>query len=228
MNASMEVRMRILGTFCTLALLLFLIAPTRGVAQDRDNDKPKAQDEAKPQGQRTPQGEIDRDNNKAQQEMNKQDEKARAKAQKEQEKQDKKMQQEQDRNGRDQQRDQHPGENHPMDNRQDRDHIHPADNRPDMRGDEHQHRAGDRGRHIPDEQFHFHFGREHRFHVQRTEIVNVSQPVVVYSGYSFQLVDPWPADWSYDDDCYIDYIDDQYYLFDVMHPGIRIAVFVVD
>ena len=58
--------------------------------------------------------------------------------------------------------------------------------------------------------------------------MNVSQPIVVYGGYQFQLVDAWPADWSYDDDCYIDYVDDGYYLFDVMHPGMRIAVFVIE
>ena len=27
--------------------------------------------------------------------------------------------------------------------------------------------------------------------------------------------------------CYIDYIDGEYFLFDLLHPGIRIAVFVV-
>ena len=85
-----------------------------------------------------------------------------------------------------------------------------------------------RGKRIPDDRFRSSFGREHHFHVDRTRIVNVSQPVVVYSGYSFQLVDAWPAEWSYDDDCYIDYVDDGYYLFDVRHPGIRIAVFVVE
>lgn len=85
-----------------------------------------------------------------------------------------------------------------------------------------------RGKRIPDDRFRSNFGRQHHFHVDRTRIVNVSQPVVVYGGYSFQLVDAWPADWSYDDDCYIDYVDDGYYLFDVMHPGIRIAVFVIE
>lgn len=85
-----------------------------------------------------------------------------------------------------------------------------------------------RGKRIPDDRFRSHFGREHRFHVDRTRIVNVSQPVVVYGGYTFQFVDAWPAEWSYDDDCYIDFVDDGYYLFDVMHPGIRIAVFVVE
>jgi len=55
----------------------------------------------------------------------------------------------------------------------------------------------------------------------------VSQPVVVYSGYSFQLVDAWPVDWGFDDDCYIDYVDGEYFLFNAFHPGVRIAVFVI-
>jgi len=41
------------------------------------------------------------------------------------------------------------------------------------------------------------------------------------------LVDAWPVDWAYTDDCYIDYVDGEYFLFDLLHPGIRVAVFVV-
>jgi hypothetical protein len=54
-------------------------------------------------------------------------------------------------------------------------------------------------------------------------IVHVSS-----TGYWFELIDPWPADWSYSDDCYIDYIDEEYFLIDPVHPGIRIAVIVVE
>jgi hypothetical protein len=82
-----------------------------------------------------------------------------------------------------------------------------------------------RGGHIPDQQFHAHFGRSHSFRAQ-TVIVS-GQPQFQYSGYTFELVDAWPADWAYTDDCYIDYIDGEYFLFDLLHPGIRIAVFVV-
>ncbi len=53
------------------------------------------------------------------------------------------------------------------------------------------------------------------------------RPRFQYGGYWFALVDAWPEDWAYPDDCYIDYIDDEYFLFDLLHPGVRIAVFVV-
>jgi hypothetical protein len=82
-----------------------------------------------------------------------------------------------------------------------------------------------KGGHIPDDKFRAHFGRSHTF-TARTVIVS-GQPQFQYSGYSFQLVDVWPVGWAYTDECYIDYIDGEYFLFDLLHPGIRVAVFVV-
>jgi hypothetical protein len=81
--------------------------------------------------------------------------------------------------------------------------------------------------HIPDEKFHAQFGRSHTFHAQRPVVVN-GQPRFEYSGYSFVLVDAWPVEWAYTDDCYIDYVDGEYFLFDLLHPGVRIALFVVE
>jgi DNA mismatch repair ATPase MutL len=91
--------------------------------------------------------------------------------------------------------------------------------------EEHSRPAG-KGAHIPDEKFRAQFGRGHTFVAQRPVIVE-GQPRFQYSGYSFVLVDAWPADWTYTDDCYIDYIDGEYFLFDLRHPGVRIALFVV-
>ncbi len=79
--------------------------------------------------------------------------------------------------------------------------------------------------HIPDDKFRAHFGRGHTF-TARTVIVQ-GQPQFQYGGYSFQLVDAWPVGWAYTDECYIDYIDGEYFLFDLLHPGVRVAVFVV-
>jgi hypothetical protein len=82
-----------------------------------------------------------------------------------------------------------------------------------------------KGGHIPDDKFRAHFGRSHTF-TAKTVIVQ-GQPQFQYGGYSFELVDAWPVGWAYTDDCYIDYVDGEYFLFDLLHPGVRIAVFVV-
>ena len=80
--------------------------------------------------------------------------------------------------------------------------------------------------HIPDDKFHAQFGRDHVFKVQRPVEVEGGQGFV-YGGYSFVLVDTWPPDWAYTDDCYVDYIDGEYFLIDMFHPGVRIALMVV-
>jgi len=213
--------MKIFGTLCTLALFLFLIAPTPGYSQDQD--KPNQ-----------PQDEQKKDNDKAKQDDKmKQDEKA--KPEDKMARPDEGKRNEAPSAGRQDERQNQPEVNRPQEQQQRNDsreqQQRPMDNdhRAAQGNDrDHNQNAGNRGRRIPDDQFRTHFGSQHRFHVQRNQIVNVSQPVVVYGGYSFQLVDAWPADWSYDDDCYIDYIDGEYFLFDVLHPGIRIAVFVVE
>lgn len=100
--------------------------------------------------------------------------------------------------------------------------------RPEERGGRDQRVAnGGRGQRIPDDQFRTHFGREHHFHVQRAQIVNQAQPQFVYGGYTFVLQQPWPAEWAFDDDCYVDYVDGDYYMYDLNHPGIQILVFVI-
>ncbi len=85
---------------------------------------------------------------------------------------------------------------------------------------------GKRGGHIPDDKFHASFGRQHTFVMQQPTVVQ-GQPTFQYGGYSFSLVDAWPAGWAYTDQCYIDYIDGEYFLFDLAHPGVRLAIVVV-
>jgi hypothetical protein len=97
--------------------------------------------------------------------------------------------------------------------------------RDEIKPQEHAQPAGKSAR-IPDDKFRAQFGRSHSFRAQRPEVVN-GQPRFQYSGYSFVMVDAWPADWTYSDDCYIDYIDGEYFLFDLRHPGVRIALTVV-
>lgn len=79
---------------------------------------------------------------------------------------------------------------------------------------------------IPEEKFRVQFGRPHTFVVNRPVIVE-GQPRFQYAGYWFLIADPWPVDWAYTDDCYIDYIDGDYFLLDTFHPGFRVLLFVV-
>jgi len=105
------------------------------------------------------------------------------------------------------------------------------DQRMDQRAEHngHQHPAAAKGKKIPDEKFKQSFGREHTFKVQRTQIINNPQPVVVYGGYNFQLVQAWPSVWGFDDLVYVDYdpMADEYFLIDTFHPDVRVAVVVV-
>jgi hypothetical protein len=83
------------------------------------------------------------------------------------------------------------------------------------------------GKRIPDDRFRASFGPRHKFRVRREEVINNPRPVITSAGYSFELLEPWPREWSFTDVCYIDYADDQYYLFNPLHAGMRIALIVV-
>lgn len=83
-------------------------------------------------------------------------------------------------------------------------------------------------RRIPDQDFRAHFGREHRFAPGRMQVYD-GRPRFFYSGYTFELLQPWPSDWAFDeDDCYIDYIDGSYWLFNDLYPGEQIPVIIVE
>jgi hypothetical protein len=85
---------------------------------------------------------------------------------------------------------------------------------------------GDRGRRIPDDRFRANFGREHSFHINRPTMV-AGYPRFQYGGYWFGFYDPWPVGWYYTDDVYVDYIGGGYYLYNPVHPGIRISISVL-
>lgn len=201
--------MRVLRFLVLTALSITLGASVFLYAQDekQQEDKPR-QEDVKP---RSAQDEA----KSPKQEEAKPPKQNEAKPTKQEKQQEKEMQK-QEKETRDHAAPEHPEQpNGQMPARQDQ-------MRPSQDGNARQ--AG-RGGHIPDQQFHAHFGREHAF---RANAVIVSgQPQFQYSGYTFELVDAWPVGWAYTDNCYIDYIDGEYFLFDVLHPGIRIAVFVV-
>jgi hypothetical protein len=93
---------------------------------------------------------------------------------------------------------------------------------------DHNHASGKNAR-IPDKDLKAHFGQQHKFAVKQvitTRTIVPNQTRFIYSGYTFVFVDPWPMGWGFDDDCYIDYIDGGYFLFDPVHPGMRVTLLI--
>ena len=86
--------------------------------------------------------------------------------------------------------------------------------------------ADHRGGRIPDDKFRAQFGRQHTFKVSRTTTAQ-GQPGFQFGGYTFVIVDAWPAGWVDTDECYVDYVDGEYFLFDLLHPGVGVAIMVV-
>jgi FKBP-type peptidyl-prolyl cis-trans isomerase len=65
------------------------------------------------------------------------------------------------------------------------------------------------------------FGSGHRFHISQSDYQHRR---FQYGGYSFGFIDPWPVGWGYSDDVYVVYVDGGYYMYDPVHPGLRIAI----
>jgi hypothetical protein len=87
------------------------------------------------------------------------------------------------------------------------------------------------GYRIPEEHFRGHFGEQRRFRIYSLPLVIVSgYPSFQYGGFWFSVVDPWPEywprDWYENDDVYIDYSGDGYYLYNRRYPWDRVSVSV--
>lgn len=79
---------------------------------------------------------------------------------------------------------------------------------------------------IPDQRFRASFGSAHRFRIGRPTIVN-GYSRFRYGGFWFGFVQPWPGDWYYTDDVYVDFVDGGYYLYNPYYPDTRIEISVV-
>jgi len=92
-------------------------------------------------------------------------------------------------------------------------------------------RGGYNGYRIPEDRYRGYFGAQHPFRIYTYPVVIVGgDPRFQYGGFWFSAVDPWPEYWSanwYDnDDVYITYADDGYYLYNRRYPQDRIAISV--
>jgi hypothetical protein len=92
-----------------------------------------------------------------------------------------------------------------------------------------QQRGGYNGYRIPDNRFRGYFGPDHGFRIQGLPFMVVGgYPRFQYGGYWLSVVDPWPANWGDDwynnDQVYVAYVDNGYYLYNRSYPGVGIAV----
>jgi hypothetical protein len=94
-----------------------------------------------------------------------------------------------------------------------------------------QQRGGYNGYRIPEDRYRGNFGADHSFRIYRYPVeLYGGYPRFQYGGFWFGLMDPWPEYWSDDwydnDDMYIVYSDEGYYLYNRRYPRDRIAVTV--
>ena len=93
-----------------------------------------------------------------------------------------------------------------------------------------QQRGGYGGYYIPANRFERRFGSRHFFHLHARPVIYEGYPQFQYGGYTFLMVDPWPAywgdDWYQNDDLYIAYEGDGYYLHNRRYPDVAVAVAV--
>jgi hypothetical protein len=92
-----------------------------------------------------------------------------------------------------------------------------------------QQRGGYHGYRIPDDRFRIYFGSNHGFRIYgRPFLVVGGYPRFQYQGYWFSPVDPWPEYWGdswYDnDEVYVNYVDNGYYMYNRRYPGVGIAI----
>jgi hypothetical protein len=92
-----------------------------------------------------------------------------------------------------------------------------------------QQRGGYNGYRVPDARFRSYYGSGHAFRIFSLPVMFVGgHRRFQYGGFWFGLIDPWPeywaSDWYDNDDVYVDYYGDGYYLFNRRYPRDRIAI----
>ncbi len=228
-----------------LFLLLGTTAPNYAKPQDQNQEQDKGkkqQDQNRGQQQHTQQQQQQQDQNKGQQQ------KAQQQQQNQNQQQQRTQQQRHDQNKGQQQKAQQQQQNKQQ-------HAQQPPSRPSQQGQrveqsqqrqvwqehrahnwqsEHrtwQQRGGYNGYRIPDARYRGNFGPSHWFRIHSYPMeVYGGYPRFRYGGFWFGFMDPWPEYWSdnwYDnDDVYVVYSDDGYYLYNRRYPHDRIAITV--
>ncbi len=216
MKANRIVSIAILSLLLAIAAPVYAQQEQRGEKQDHPGQQPGKQAQAKPEQQHQQQAQQ-----KQQQDNRNHQQLAQQK-------------QQQDRDNHQQQARQSPGKQAPQHTQQQRRVEQAAWQRHGSQNWDSDHRTwqqrgGYHGYRIPDDRFRGHFGPSHGFRIYGLPFRVVSgYPRFQYEGYWFSPVDPWPAYWGnnwYDnDEVYVTYVDNGYYLFNTRYPQQGIAI----
>src|SRR5215469_7059125 len=205
------------------AALSLILAGTAYPQQEQEKEKPQQQEQKQAEKPKTQQKQ-EQQSAKQQQEEQKQEQKNEQRNDQKQDKQSARQQSEQpkqseqsDRERQDQQK-QVTRQQQEEQKQQQRQQQQVAKQQHSDDRDQHSDRGHGR---IPDDRFRASFGREHHFRVEHVDYRRFH-----YGGYWFTFNEEWPAAWLYTDDFYIDFIDGQYYLIDLTHPGVQLLLVV--
>jgi hypothetical protein len=224
-----------------LSLLLGIAAPAYGQHEQQDQKQdPKQQqskhEQAKPQQQHAQQQQQRQDQNQQQQQHAQQQQRQ---DQNQQQQQHAQQQQRQDQNNRQQQhaqqQQQQDRNNRQQQHAQQQQRVQQSawqEHRSQRWDSDHrnwQQRGGYNGYRIPDDRYRGYFGRDHGFRIYGLPFLVVGgYPRFQYEGYWISLVDPWPEywgnDWYDNDDVYVTYADNGYYLYNRRYPNVGIAI----
>jgi hypothetical protein len=237
-----------------LLLLVGINAPSYAKQQQDNKDKQQQQHGQQQHPQQQQQDQNRQQQQRAQQQQQGQNQQQQQRAQQQQQDQNKQQRAQQQPRGQNQQQQQRAQQQQQDQNRQQQQRQQQI-NRPSQQGQrvqqgqqqvvwqqhrarswqsEHrtwQQRGGYNGYRIPDDRFRGYFGPSHGFRIYSFPLVVFGgYPTFQYGGFWFSIVDPWPEYWSdnwYDnDDVYIDYSGDGYYMYNRRYPRDRIAISV--
>jgi hypothetical protein len=198
--------------------LSFVLAGTAYPQQEQEKEKPKQEEQKPAEKPKTQQRQEQQSANKQQQQEQKNEQK-----QQKQEQQSSKQQNEQQKQSEQANRahqDQQKQVTKQQQDEQKQQQRQQQQVAKQQRTDERDHSDHGHGR-IPDDRFRASFGREHHFRVGHFDNRRFQ-----YGGYWFSFNEGWPVGWAYTDDFYIDFIDGQYYLIDLSHPGVQLLLVV--
>jgi hypothetical protein len=227
-----------------LSLLLGIAAPA--YAQDQQGEKQREPEkesqpekqgkkqEAKPEQRQEQNKQQDHAQQQQRQDQNKQQEHAQQPQRQDQNKPQQRAEQQQQNQNNQQHAQQQPGNEQPRRTQEQQRAQQSAwqDHRSQRWDSDHrtwQQRGGYNGYRIPDDRYRGYFGQDHGFRIYGLPFMVVGgYPRFQYEGYWISLVDPWPEywgnDWYDNDDVYVAYVDNGYYLYNRRYPNVGIAI----